>query len=167
MNERNQQIEAALRDLLEDGDRLVVSRSGDRIAVAEHDPSESSSLAAHDAEFYGYCATLTSQLDSATGCGYMVLWIAITLGGCFALDVYAPDFAGWKVYITIIGVCLWAWNASDDVFTMRVYRSKRDELRDRLHRAGLSRELAIGLMGDDGEVDTLAKYLKKDDALDY
>ncbi len=167
MDERKDQIAAAVGGLLEDDEMYLVSQKDGRVHVSEHSGAPTASLAAEDPELYGYLATLTSDLDGVTGCGYMLLWLGIAIGACFAADRFTPEPNDWRAYSAILSVCLYVWNWTDDVLTMRVYRANRDDVRDRLHRAGMSRERAIGLMGDDGEVDTASKYLKKDKGFEF
>jgi len=162
MDDRKDRIADAVRGLLDDGESVVVARNNGQTTVVGGAGDKTASLAGRDAEFYGYCATLNEDLDGATGCLWMVACLLFALGASYAVEMFLPEYSDWRAYTALVVLTGIVWDKSDDFLTMRVYRAARSELRDRMSVSGLSQYELIGMLGDDGNVDTLAKYLKKD-----
>jgi hypothetical protein len=163
----------ALRDIMQDGDRFLVSCKNGAVDVDPPPVDEKEEeLSKTEPELYGHLMTLNQELSSAgTGLTFffliasVLISMAIGLGWLESLfDISTDSLESWWVYLLIVILGFMIGGALADGKSKDAFARAYGNLMSMASRAGFNRYTLLARIKDDKELSELVKYLGKEGA---
>jgi hypothetical protein len=156
-----------LRDVLKDGDEIVVRLLEGQVQVEE---SAFSKFQAAYPRLWGRLSSLDAQME--TGCGLYVAAFVGVSAVCVGihrqwwLDALGADLNetldAWWFYLVLFGLAVFAASQAYEWQERRVYRRGRAELHALMADETLDRDTLLPLLADSPELERVIKQLKLD-----
>jgi hypothetical protein len=165
---RFERVAAALEDILQDGDELVVRCEDGEIEISE---AGMTICREKHPQLYGYLLSFNEELSSAGTSvtllglfpvaliclGIHLEWWDRMLGGPYTEPVRSIWF-----YIVVLLGGFFAFGAWADTLEKRAYRQGRDELISLLRSEGIHRDTLLSMIEGDPSVSRVSRHLKLD-----